>query len=793
MMIGLFQKQITIIMLLYNLKLVFRNLLKNKLYSFLSITGFAVGFAVCIVIALYAYNEYTVDHSYQSYNRIYRLIDEKKKRCTSDYNLNAILASNNPEVESACPFECESTYEFPVKYFNRYVKSVGAISTNNDFFKVFSLRIIKSMAKDPFADKKSVIITESLAKKLFGKDEDPLGKSINIFCEFDAIISAISEDLPINISIAATVFLNSENEQYRFNKSCSNHHCINPVNHYLLLSKEANSSDFAKKLNQNISSYKFAIDSIGLQKLSEIYLKSSFKDNDNLQGNKNLTIVFIAIGVLIMMLSTINYLNYNLSLQYSKLREIGIKRINGAELKHLIGYFVTDVSVGILISIDFALLVVGFFLSNINSLLGKQLNLDSILSPIVLISSTGVVFLIILVNSLAPFYILSKSNTSSFFTGNSLERGQHFGRNFLTTLQFVSAIALLICVFVIQKQLDFAHKADLGFDKEHLVKLSIPTNFTQQQVLIQEINKLPFIVGSTLSSGSPGNIGMGLSSNDSTIEKFMLATLVVDDNFIKTMNIELVDGRRFLASDKGETCIMNQEAIKQFGWSGINNKRFNNGRDVGLQVIGIVKDFHIASIHEVVKPVCIIYCSTDEYKTMYDLSIRITPGDVENKIKQIEKVWKTVIPDDPMDFTFYDTMFDVMYRKEKLLATIIMIFSAIAIVLSCMGILGQVFQTCINRTKEIGIRKVNGASVWTIIRMLNFDFVKLILIAFAIACPLSYYIMGKWLQNFAYRTGMSWWVFVLAGVVVLIISFATVTWQSWRAANRNPVEALRYE
>ena len=409
-------------MLIYNLKLVFRNLLKNKLYSFLSITGFAIGFAVCIIIALYANNEYNVDHCFLNYSRIYRVFNEKQKRCTIDYNLNAALANNNPEVESACPLECESTTEVSVKYLDRYVKTIGEISTSNSFFKVFSLRIIETMGKEPFLDKNSVIITKSLAATLFGKNDTPLGKTINISCDFDAVISAVCEDLPANASIKATIFLNSDNEKRRFNRSCSNHICINPVNHYLLLSKGVDRSDFVKKVNSNISSYKFAIDSIGLQPLSEIYLNSSFKDNDNLQGNKNLIIVFIAIGILIMMLSTINYLNYNLSLQYSKLREIGIKLINGANLKHLIVYHITDVSVGILISVDFASLIVGFFLSDINSLLGKQLSLNFILNPVVMISSIGVILLIILVNSLAPLYILSKFSTSSFFTGKTLEK-----------------------------------------------------------------------------------------------------------------------------------------------------------------------------------------------------------------------------------------------------------------------------------------------------------------------------------------------------------------------------------
>jgi len=779
-------------MLLYNLKLVFRNLLKNKLYSFLSITGFAIGFAVCIVIALFVYNEYTVDHCYPNYSSIYRLIDERSKTSRIDYNLNKLLSDNNPEVELTCPFD-EYPSEFTVKSDSRSSNTTGLFITSNSFFKLFSIHVLKAISNEPFSDKQTAIITESLAKKLFKKNEEPLGKPITVFNLLNATITAIVEDLPVNSSIKGNVFLNVENKDYRLSTSCeTNDKCWNPLNHYLKLDERANPKEFVAKLNHNINTYKFAIDSIGIQKLSDIYLDTTLKDNCNLQGNRNLIIVFMAIGMLIMLLSIINYLNYNLSLQYSRLKEVGIKRINGAGFSHLIGYHLTDVSVSILISIDIALIIVGIFLPYINGLLDKQLSLAVLLTPVMLIFSTNVVILIILINIIAPLYILSRYNSNSIFLGKTKVQGKLVGRNFLTAFQFITAIALLSSALFIQKQLVYAQNTDLGFDKKHLLRLSLPYNFKQQLVLKQEINKLSFVVSSTLSHGSLGENIYWLGS-DTIGNAFNLGSITVDDDFIKTMNIELMDGRGFLKGDIGTACIMNQEAIKQFGWKDINSKRFNNGRVGGYQVVGLVKNFHIGSLHQAILPVCLLSCTADWAPNFYNLSIRITPGEVESKLQQIESVWKKIIPDDPMDFTFYDTMFDAMYRKEKLLAKIITIFSVIAIVLSCMGILGQVFQTCISRTKEMGIRKVNGASTWTIIRILNFNFAKLILVAFAIACPLSYYIMSKWLQNFAYKTGMSWWVFALSGLVMLVISFTTVTWQSWRAASRNPVEALRYE
>lgn len=760
----------------------------------MSITGFAFGFAVCIVIALYAYNEYTVDHCYPNYSRVFRLVNEKEKTCMIDYKLNQIILDDNPEIEISCPVSTNIEFEFNIKSENQCVKTKGLLATNNDFFRFFSLHVLKSLSSKPFSEKTTAIITESLAKKLFKDDEDPLGKSINVFNYIDATISAVVEDFPVNSSIKATVLLNAENSKYILSMYCDNGICFNPVNHYFLLNETADPVAFASKLNKNINKYKFAIDSIGLQPLRDVYLDTSIKDNENLIGSRNLILILIGIGVLIMLLSTINYMNYNLSLQYAKLREIGIKRINGAKFHNLAGYFFTDVSVGIIISIDLALILVAILIPEVNNLLEKQLSLDVLLTPQMILLSAIVVTLIIIINTIVPLYILSRFNVSTFFAGKKQEKGRMVGRSILTILQFSIAIALLSCIFIIEKQLSYAQNADLGFNKEHLLNLILPGKCKQQQLLKQEINKLPFVMNSSLSRGVPGNITLGMGNGDSTIKSFNLACLYVDHDFLKTMNIELIAGRWFLNGDLGKSCVMNQEAIKQYEWQYFNGKRYNNGQEGGFEVVGVIKDFHVTSFHEKIEPTCILSCPPKWLESEFqNLNVRITPGDVSGKIKQIEKVWEKIIPDDPMDFIFYDTMFDAMYRKEKLLAKIIMIFSLISVLLSCMGVLGQISQSCINRTKEIGIRKVTGASTWIIIRMLNVDFVKLILIAFVVATPLSYYIMNKWLQNFAYKTSMSWWIFALAGVVILTISIITVTWHSWQIASRNPVEALRYE
>jgi putative ABC transport system permease protein len=274
---------------------------------------------------------------------------------------------------------------------------------------------------------------------------------------------------------------------------------------------------------------------------------------------------------------------------------------------------------------------------------------------------------------------------------------------------------------------------------------------------------------------------------------FLLECLYVDIDFLKAMEMELKEGRQFLSSDMGKTCIMNEAAIEQFGWENLENRKFDNGQEGGYQVIGVVKNFHMESLRSKIQPVCLLSADKDRAKQLFNVSIRLTSGDIDKKLQEIEKQWKSFIPDEPMDFSFYDDNFNAMYQQDERLGKAIGIFAIIAFILTCMGIFGQTFQVCINRTKEIGIRKILGASVPEVMEILNTSFVKLLTVSIVIAIPIAWYSMHKWLQGFAYKTELSWWIFTLAGVVALGITLLTVSLQSWIAAVRNPVESLRYE
>ena len=495
-----------------------------------------------------------------------------------------------------------------------------------------------------------------------------------------------------------------------------------------------------------------------------------------------------------MVLSIINYLNFYISLQYTKLKEIGIKKIHGAGFRQLMSFSLFEVSVSIFLSVILSLFFVSFLLPIANPLLDRQLDIEIISNPVLLMIFTCTIIVVIAINSFAPFYIHSNFNIHSFLSGSKSGSGKQPFRNMLTVFQFIISIVLLASVITLYKQISFAKNAELGFNKELLIRLNLPFSFHNQEALKQNLNQLTFCENASLSQGVPGNIDCMMGS--STGEKsFVLQVFFVDIDFLKTMGIRLKDGRPFLPSDMGKACIINEAAVEQYGWDNIENRKFDNGQEGGYKVIGVTENFHVESLRSKIQPLCLIFADKDIAKNLnlYNVSIRLTSGDIGNKMREIEKQWKSFIPDEPMDYSFYDDNFNAMYKQDERLGQAIGMFALIAFILTCMGVFGQIFQVCVNRTKEIGIRKINGANVSEAMRLLSKDFVMLVSLSFLIATPIAWFVMHKWLQGFAYKTELSWWIFALAGVIALGIALLTVSWQSWRAADRNPVESLRYE
>jgi putative ABC transport system permease protein len=391
-----------------------------------------------------------------------------------------------------------------------------------------------------------------------------------------------------------------------------------------------------------------------------------------------------------------------------------------------------------------------------------------------------------MVSMLAPSYIIKHSDVQTLFGKKGLKHGKRLGQRILTVFQITVSMILLICLAFILKQLIYVKTTDLGFDKELLLRLDIPHDFQNKPALKQQIDNLSFVKSSSFSNGGPGLIRNHMSVPET--EGLMFNCIYIDRQFLETLNIELVKGRKLLDGDFKESCYINEKALKIYGWGNLENRKFNNGKENGYNIVGVVKDFNIASLHQEIEPVCLIF--SDQYSL---LNIKLLPGNLDEHMKVIHGIWKSILPGAPFSYTFLDEYFNSLYHKEDQQGKAIAMFSLIAFIITCLGMLGQIMQVAINKTKEIGIRRINGARVSEIMRMLNKEFISGVLLAFLIAVPVSIFIMNKWIQNFAYKTSMSWWIFALSGLIAFIIALLTVSWQSWSAATRNPVEALRYE
>jgi putative ABC transport system permease protein len=778
-------------MIYLNLKLAFRNLLNNRVYSLLIIGGFAIGFAAFILIGLFYQNETTVNKGFANHEQIYRIYDVKKNRCNLNWDLFPLLTSNYAAVEKACPIDYQNAEHLTIKHelTHNNAEFSHLLATTNNFFSIFSVEIVESLSGKPFDGKESVSISSPIAKLLFGT-RNPIGQQVNISNYFYGTVTSVFNELPINSTFRADIIINSENEKFRLSSTISNGKRYNPTNHFISLKDGVTAADFSDELNKSASLVSLDIDSLALQSLDDIYLSELTIKSRHAKGNPGLLKIFLAIASLILLLSSINYLNYSVSMQYAKLREIGIKKTFGADLKDIVNYAIVEVSLGISISLVLALIITDLALPFSESLFGKTLNIKwsdlHTVGPFFLL----VIVAVILINSLGPIYILSKFNITEFLSGFRGKRNRkQIWKQTLLTFQLTVSVSLITVVLIIFKQLEYTKHSDPGFNNDLLMRINIPYKFPQTNTMRLELEKLPFIVETTLSSGCPGMINHRMD-RDIDGKSIVVNCIYIGDNYLNTMDMELLAGRDFLEGDLNKTCLINEEALKQFGWDSFEGKRYEIGEANGPEVIGIIKDFKFASYHKSVEPLALLYDGAS-YGNV--LSVRLTAGNIGQQLDQIKQVWQSVTSDELFSFIFYDDFFQSFYDKEERLASSVTFFSLIAIALTCMGILGQIFMTCLTRVKEIGIRKINGAKISEVLLMLNRDFLKWFALAFLIATPLSWFISHKWLENFVYKTSLSWWIFALAGVLALIIVSVTVSWQSWRAATRNPVDALRYE
>jgi putative ABC transport system permease protein len=501
-------------------------------------------------------------------------------------------------------------------------------------------------------------------------------------------------------------------------------------------------------------------------------------------GTREMILLLISIATLVLMMSIFNYLNFSISKQLTTLKDSGIKIANGAGVGHIRSYYITEVSLTVIVALTLALLLTKITLPFSEVLLNEKLNFKWMFNVHLFIPFLFIIALVIISASLVSFSYTSRLAPQALFKNTHITLGGTPVKRLFTVGQLTVSIILVTCLFFINKQLSFVKGADIGFNREQLLRIDIPWVFKNYEILKAEYAKLPFVQDLCLTSHSPG---AGWSKNGlktKSGKRIEVNTINIDKDFLKTFGINVVEGREIEDADLNYSCLISKSTYSTLEWEDFTDKKFN-----GLKVVGVVNDININSLHTGIVPVAFQY--TNDYYSA--INLRLVPGNTGKQMEQLKKIWGKLLPYEPMTFEFYDEYFNSLYKKEDRQAKTLSVFSLIAFIITCLGLLGQIMQTTQRRIKEIGIRKINGATVTEIMTMLNWEYMIEVLIALALATPIVFYSIRLWLNNFAYKTDLSWFILVVSGLLALGVTLFTVSLQSWRAATKNPVEALRYE
>ena len=781
-------------MLINHLKVAVRHLMANKSFSLITIVGLAFGISVCLGISAYLLHEYSFDRYHTHSGRLYRLFDAKNNVSPIDYRVKDVLVANFPGIENACLFQMMPR-PLAVTVANKGVNVENLLSADNAFFEMLGTRVVYGNAHKLMPDLNSAVLTESTAKLLFG-DEDPMGKVIDIQHRVSLRVTGVIQDYPDNSSMQPHMIVNAENEMFRFSFSCENFGDKStyrwPFEIFVLLHEDANAGTLVGSINAHKDLLRPYEENVGLLALTDMYLHDKTLGSAMRRGNPGLLNLLIGIGFIILLLAIINYVNLTAAQHIRRCKEIGVKKSVGAGRGNIVGQFLIESVVVACISFLIAIAILAESVPVYRLILFDSYQVYQLYSYWYFI-----IPVVIMLGAIAGFgtaWFFSSIHPIMALKGEvSTRKGRFTWRNGLTVFQFIVSIALMSCIIVMQEQIRYVKQCNPGFAQEQLLKLDMrpmqETDKNKAYRLLDLYRHSPGIESASLTNGIPGDINtfMGTMMHG---KNRSLPIIYADSAFLRTFGIHVVRGRNPMPGDYGATCLINESAYQYFEWTDLQDKRYDNGRPGGFQVIGVVNDFHYSSLRDAIGPLCILF--QDELNPTH-LSIRIAAGRIGETLQFIQKQWQEMFPQYPLQYEFYDTWLEAMYRQDEKLGTAIGLFGALAIVISCLGILGMAIASTQRRTKEIGVRKLVGASVWNILLMLTGSLTQWVILANIFAWPIAYYVMTTWLQEFAYRIEIQWWMFALSGVLSLLVAFLTISTQAIKAAVANPIEALRHE
>jgi putative ABC transport system permease protein len=783
-------------MLLYYLKIALRNIRTNKKFSIINVAGFAFAISICMAILLFLLKEYSYDIYHKNADQIVRLVNTKFNSSLIDYRAKDILMKNYSEISDAClVINANNPIEISNGDKGFYLNNI--LSVDNNFFRVFSVPFVSGDASAPFNTINSAVLTEETAKLLFGT-ESPLGKDLQIFGAIPVTITGIIKNFPENSSLSAGILVNAENEEFKFNKWVGDSRDLTtyqwPFQIYLQLRENTNPDNLIAKINSQIEMFKPYSEQFGFLKLKDIYLHDTTSGSTTKQGNAGLLKLLTGIALIILALAMINYINLTVAQQNKRNKDTGVRKAIGAGRTTILIQYLSESVIVILLAFISGFFLLWLLMPLYQTIFNTTTDIKILFRLPYVIVLPASVLIIGVISGSGPAIILSGVSPVKILSGHSLLKvKQNYLRNILTVFQFTISIILITCVIVVQRQIYYVKHKNPGFNEELLLRVDMPNiqekDVKKTKLLLDEFHKSPFIKNMTISAGVPGRIYMSMGSNmENNKNNIGVPCIMVDTTFLETFGIRVTRGRNFLPGDYEKVCMINETAYKHFEFQDLENKRFNNFG--GFDIIGVVNDFQYSSLHNTIGPVCLMFTSKSRPSS---LSLRFVQNGAGPGLEFIKKKWQEILPGYPVKYQFYDDWFDSMYKSEEYFSRTISLFAILAVIISCIGILGLAIFSSERRTKEIGVRKINGARTTEVMIILNRDITMLLVIAFILATPIALYSMNKWLQSFAYRTALSWWIFALAGILAFGIALLTVSWQSWWAATRNPVEALRYE
>ncbi len=810
-----------------NLKIALRSLLKQKIYTLINILGLSVGIASCILIVLYVRNEFSYDGFFENKQDIYRMVLERKYPNHSTFyavvphSFEGIIKRDFPEVEESV--NVFAFQNFPLSYKNErdevsQFDEDFVISTDNNFFKVFSFKLLKGNVATALSQANEIVVTEETAIRYFG-NADPIGKIVQAGNN-EYKVSGVMENVPENshfkfsaaIAIATFPFAKQENftsfSTYSFFKlktgsdpAAMEAKIPKVVDTYAAAQIEKNLGKSWADYRKEGNGYRYFLQSLPDIHLDPINLESQMKPG----GNRTSVYIMISVAVLILMIACINFMNLATARSTERAREVGVRKVMGSIRQQLIAQFLTESFVLSVVGVALAVGTIYLILPFFNDLTEKHL-----VFPFDLTTLTVLTLLAIFVGLLAglyPSFILSSFNPVVVMKGNftSQSKGKWI-RNGLVIFQFWISIILMIGTMVIYEQMQFMSEKSLGFDREQVLVVERGFNLEPQMMrtLIEEIKRMPQVETAAGSFAVPSSesdfFGIQFQPEGSS-EILTTKSMIVADGLGETLGMELLEGRWFSKETNDSLSIMlNESAVKVMGLENpIGRKLFNNqdgpngAVSIPFTITGIVKDFNFISLREKVTPLVIQSNEAFGGGNQY-VVVRVKAGETPSAIASIEAKWKELVPAQSFKFSFLDQNLDAQYKSEKQSGKLFAIFSGLAIFVSCIGLFALSAYITNLRTKEIGVRKVLGASVQGVVVLLSMDFARMILLSFIMAVPVAWYVMENWwLQNFAYRINMSVWIFLIAGLAAFLIAWFTVSFQSIKAAMQNPVRSLRSE